>query len=258
MTSLSHRMGRAAVACALALALLAPAARAARREKPPAAPPVAEVVAPSGPRPLPLTSESMDPRRLALARAAAAHAAGDFAGVARALEPLALETHPAFPDADRAAFLLGHAWWKLGERERFVSLAKRAATWTPQTPFSRWLGFELLLAGDAPAADSAARTGGVVADALAASELLRDENPGAVLALLPAGATRDPLLLLLRAAALAKLGRDDQAELERLAQAELRSVNAQIEFLLRDALARRGRTPRPRAPPPGIAGGEDS
>jgi hypothetical protein len=48
------------------------------------------------------------------------------------------------------------------------------------------------------------------------------------------------------------------AELERLAQAELRSVNAQIEFLLRDALARRGRTPRPRAPPPGIAGGEDS
>ena len=30
-------------------------------------------------------------------------------------------------------------------------------------------------------------------------------------------------------------------ELERLAQGELRSVNAQIEFLLRDALARRGR-----------------
>jgi hypothetical protein len=29
-------------------------------------------------------------------------------------------------------------------------------------------------------------------------------------------------------------------ELERLAQAELRSVNAQIEFLLRDALVRRG------------------
>jgi hypothetical protein len=30
------------------------------------------------------------------------------------------------------------------------------------------------------------------------------------------------------------------AALERLAQSELRSVNAQIEFLLRDALARRG------------------
>ena len=37
--------------------------------------------------------------------------------------------------------------------------------------------------------------------------------------------------------------------LDRLARAELRSVNAQIEFLLRDALARRGigpRLPRPR------------
>jgi hypothetical protein len=33
------------------------------------------------------------------------------------------------------------------------------------------------------------------------------------------------------------------AEIERLAQRELRSVNAQIEFLLRDALARRGIKP---------------
>ena len=36
------------------------------------------------------------------------------------------------------------------------------------------------------------------------------------------------------------------AEIERLAQTELRSVNAQVEYLLRDALARRGI--RPRAP----------
>ena len=32
------------------------------------------------------------------------------------------------------------------------------------------------------------------------------------------------------------------AEIERLAHGELRSVNAQVEYLLRDALARRGRT----------------
>jgi len=43
------------------------------------------------------------------------------------------------------------------------------------------------------------------------------------------------------------------SELERLAASELRSVNAQIEFLLREALERRGvhrsqRTPR-RSPP---------
>jgi hypothetical protein len=35
------------------------------------------------------------------------------------------------------------------------------------------------------------------------------------------------------------------AALDRLARAELRSVNAQIEFLLRDALARRGIGPKP-------------
>jgi hypothetical protein len=32
-------------------------------------------------------------------------------------------------------------------------------------------------------------------------------------------------------------------EVERLAQAELRSVNGQIEYLLREALARRGAVP---------------
>ena len=47
--------------------------------------------------------------------------------------------------------------------------------------------------------------------------------------------------------------------LERLAQSELRSVNAQIEFLLRDALARRGigrKAPQP--PPPAVIEAEDS
>ena len=57
------------------------------------------------------------------------------------------------------------------------------------------------------------------------------------------------------------------AEIERLAAQELRSANAQVEFLLREALARRGRLPaavgagvsaprlRPPAPPPGEADG---
>lgn len=34
------------------------------------------------------------------------------------------------------------------------------------------------------------------------------------------------------------------AEIERLAAQELRSANAQVEFLLREALAKRGRLPR--------------
>ena len=40
------------------------------------------------------------------------------------------------------------------------------------------------------------------------------------------------------------------AEIERLAAQELRSANAQVEYLLREALARRGRKPRPPSSPP--------
>jgi hypothetical protein len=40
------------------------------------------------------------------------------------------------------------------------------------------------------------------------------------------------------------------AEIERLAAQELRSANAQVEYLLRDALARRGRDAVARSPRP--------
>jgi len=46
------------------------------------------------------------------------------------------------------------------------------------------------------------------------------------------------------------------AAVERLAQAELRSANAQVEFLLRDALARRGVRAQA-VPAKDDAGGED-
>jgi hypothetical protein len=50
------------------------------------------------------------------------------------------------------------------------------------------------------------------------------------------------------------------ADVERLAQSDLRSVNAQVEYLLRDALARRGVRPRAEAavPPQPADGGEDT
>ena len=49
------------------------------------------------------------------------------------------------------------------------------------------------------------------------------------------------------------------ADVERLAQADLRSVNAQVEYLLRDALVRRGIRPRPgpALPRKDDSGGED-
>jgi len=42
--------------------------------------------------------------------------------------------------------------------------------------------------------------------------------------------------------------------LERLAEADLRSVNAQIEYLLRDALGQRGVHPKPPGRPRKLAG----
>jgi hypothetical protein len=50
-----------------------------------------------------------------------------------------------------------------------------------------------------------------------------------------------------RKAYLLRIAPDLWGEIERLAQAELRSVNGQIEYLLREALARRGGS----APPGG-------
>lgn len=47
------------------------------------------------------------------------------------------------------------------------------------------------------------------------------------------------------------------AEVERLAQGDLRSVNAEVEFLLRDALARRGIRPKPGVTVPSNDGGEE-
>jgi hypothetical protein len=46
-----------------------------------------------------------------------------------------------------------------------------------------------------------------------------------------------------RKAYLLRVDPDLWAEIERLAQAELRSVNGQVEYLLREALARRGVAP---------------
>ena len=52
-----------------------------------------------------------------------------------------------------------------------------------------------------------------------------------------------------RKAYLLRIDPDLWGEVERLAQAELRSVNGQVEYLLREALARRGVAPQPAKKP---------
>ena len=234
-------MGRAAVACAsalLAVALLplAGVAHAARRPKIVAAPDSVKarsgLVIVTGPNAasadLTPVRTGVDPFHHELARAALEHAHGDWVGVVDALAPLALERaqpDSLAPDADRAAFLLGHAWLSLGQRERFAALAHAVATWPTPTPYTRWLGFEARLQGDAQ--EQAVRTGDRTADALAASQLLRDGRPDAVLALVPAG-TRDPLLVELRAQALERMGRDARAEWELVASADTTTLGRDL------------------------------
>jgi len=51
-----------------------------------------------------------------------------------------------------------------------------------------------------------------------------------------------------------RIGADVLEAMQRWAADELRSVNAQIEFALREALRKAGRLPGPGAPPPGDKG----
>ena len=51
-----------------------------------------------------------------------------------------------------------------------------------------------------------------------------------------------------RKAYLLRIDPEIWAEVERLAQAELRSVNGQVEYLLREALAQRGIKPAAKKP----------
>ena len=217
-------MGRAAVACCTALLVSALAARdaqAARHPKPaPSGPAVAEAPLAATARLTP-TRTPVDARHYMLTRAALEHAHGDYAAVVATLAPLSLESSPPFPDADRAAFLLGHAWLELGQHERFAALARAVQTWPTPTPFTRWLAFEAQLEGDTQG--EAVRTGERASDALAASLLLRDGRPDAVLTLVPAG-TRDPMLVELRAQALERLGRDARAEWELVAATDTSSA----------------------------------
>ncbi len=247
MTWLLPRMGRTAVACALALAVLAAPAGARRRDAP--APPPPAVV--SGPQPLPLTRDAVDPTRLALQRAALEHARGDFAAVVASLAPLELETSPPFAEADRAAFLLGHAWLRLGQHERFASLARAVASWPQASVFTRWLAFEYHLNGGSQvAAAEAKRTGLAMADALAANRLLADGDPASVLLLIPDRETNDALLLHLRSVALERLGQDDTAELEAIAASDTssalgRDLAGSALVRLATRVAERGGDPRP-------------
>ncbi|MBI1795903.1 MAG: tetratricopeptide repeat protein [Candidatus Eisenbacteria bacterium] len=78
-----------------------------------------------------------------LGRAVAAMRARDLRGVVESLEALDPAAEASWSEADRAAFLLGEAYLGLGDVERFRALARAIAAWDWESPYTRWLAFEL-------------------------------------------------------------------------------------------------------------------
>src|SRR5262245_36799782 len=78
-----------------------------------------------------------------LGKATVAARAGDLRGVVESLEALDPASEPTWSEADRAAFLLGQAYLGLGAVERFRTLARAVSGWDWESPYTRWLVFQL-------------------------------------------------------------------------------------------------------------------
>src|SRR5258706_5280861 len=108
-SSMKDRLVPWLLAAMLVATVAGPAdARRAKRAKP-------RVTPPSRPGAVAAPRDSGDGTALRLARAAAEQRAGQLRGVIEQLEPLDFAA-PRFAGADRAAFLLGHAYLALGDR----------------------------------------------------------------------------------------------------------------------------------------------
>ena len=94
---------------------------------------------------LPTSHAVPEEAALSLGRAAMERSLGNLRGVVENLSTIDYSLEPPFADADRAAFLLGQAYLELGGRERFAELARSVAGWKRQSPYTRWLAFQLAL-----------------------------------------------------------------------------------------------------------------
>ncbi|MGH7725941.1 MAG: tetratricopeptide repeat protein [Candidatus Eiseniibacteriota bacterium] len=168
---------------------------------------IAFAAAPAAPAASPVPStpaahDSLPPHALGLGRAAFERSADQLLGVIENLEQVALAPAPSFPEADRAAFLLGEAYLALGSRERFASLAATVAGWRRTSPYTEWIAWrQKLLAGgagdslNALFADGKFDTTTRIGRDLAAAAVIRratamaasGQDPGPVLASLPHG-----------------------------------------------------------------------
>lgn len=92
------------------------------------------------------TSETpADWGRFHLSRAAAEWSLGRLQSAVDHLEAIDLSTGGRFLGADRAAFMLGQAYLRLGSRERFMRLARKVGGWERRSVYTQWLAHQLLL-----------------------------------------------------------------------------------------------------------------
>ena len=171
---------------ATVLVLSAPPGADGARTHAPALP--APAPAAAGPHRIAAAATPSDERELRLGRAALLARAHDLNGVVAQLEPIDF-TAPAFPGADRAAFLLAQAWLQLGDGARFDALAHVVAAWPQSSAAPRWLALEARLAHAA---------GGVPADSvpglLPESERAAAATMRAAAAAMASGGDADALL----------------------------------------------------------------
>ena len=192
---------------------------------------------------LAFATDSMAADRLHLAQAVLEQSRGNLRGMIENLEALDYAPTPAFQEADRAAFLLGHAYLALGRHREYQALAEIVARWNRASVYTAWIAYQRLAmlsdeAGTpaaardssesaATAGAAAATQGGEAATVLAASLWIRSGHPEQALAILggasaPAGASA--AVLCMRAAALQQSGGDNSADLNALALADTASA----------------------------------
>lgn len=197
-------------------------------------------------QPLAVTADSVAHAPFSLMRAALEHSSGNPRGVLACLEPLHLESAAPFEGADRAAFLLAHAYLELGSVARFQTLARAVEAWPQASGYTRWIVYRLretelaTVSPDPRGVSPASPSGSIAADALAASLLIENGKNDAALALLAQNKAASPLLLYLATVAKERSGADVTADLEALAGSDtVTALGRELAALARLRLATR-------------------
>ena len=182
--------------------------------------------------PIEMVQDTVETNELHLRRAAFEQVHGNYPAVIENLEQIDFATLPNFEEADRAAFLLANAYLQLGGDARFVPLAEQVTGWGVNTPYTAWIGYQLLVVQSRHSGETTEATarwasqavdGDAAADALATGILLRSGDNQAAMQRIASADKSDETRILrdyLEAVALRAAGSDDTDALKKVAKTE--------------------------------------